>query len=67
MKAPFIIYADMESLLEKIDTCHSNLKKSSTTKVKMQLLNIHCLRIVHLMLQKTIMIIIEVKLYKNLF
>ena len=35
MKAPFVIYADMESLLEKIDTCHSNLKKSSTTKVKM--------------------------------
>ena len=25
MKIPFIICADMESLLEKIDACHSNL------------------------------------------
>ena len=24
MKIPFIIYASMESLLEKIDTCHNN-------------------------------------------
>ena len=33
MKAPFIIYADMEYLLEKINTCHSNPKDSSTTKI----------------------------------
>ena len=26
-KVPFIIYADMESLLEKMSTCHNNLKK----------------------------------------
>ena len=31
-KVPFIIYADMESLLEKMSTCHNNPKKSSTTK-----------------------------------
>ena len=31
-KILFIIYADTESLLEKIDTCHSNPEKSSTTK-----------------------------------
>ena len=31
MKNPFIIYADLESLLEKINTYH-NPKKSSTTK-----------------------------------
>ena len=30
MKAPFIIYADLEPLLEKICTCHSNPEKSST-------------------------------------
>ena len=24
MKVPFIIYADLESLLEKICTCHNN-------------------------------------------
>ena len=33
MKTPFVIYADMESLLEKIDTCHSNPEKSSTTEI----------------------------------
>ena len=33
MKAPFIIYADLESLLEKMNTCHNNSKKSSTTKI----------------------------------
>ena len=33
MKVPFIIYVDMESLLEKMSTCHKNAKKSSTTKI----------------------------------
>ena len=33
MKLPFIIYADVVSLLYKIDTCHSNPEKSSTTKI----------------------------------
>ena len=33
MKAPLIIYADMESLLEIINTFHNNPEKSSTTKV----------------------------------
>ena len=33
MKAPFIIYADLESLLEKINTCCDNPEKSSTTKI----------------------------------
>ena len=33
MKVPFIIYADLESLLEKMNTCHNNPKKSSTTKI----------------------------------
>ena len=32
MKLPFIIYADMESLLEKIITCHNIPNESSTTK-----------------------------------
>ena len=30
MKVPFIIYADLESLLEKMSNCHNNLKKSTT-------------------------------------
>ena len=33
MKVPCIIYADLESLLEKMSTCHNNSKKSSTTKI----------------------------------
>ena len=32
MKAPFIIYADMVSLLEQIHTYHDNLENSPTTK-----------------------------------
>ena len=33
MKAPFLIYADIESLLEKMNTCYDNPENSSTTKV----------------------------------
>ena len=33
MKIPFIIYADLECLLEKMSTCINNLNESSTTKI----------------------------------
>ena len=33
MKVPFIIYDDLESLLEKTSTCDNNPKKSSKTKI----------------------------------
>ena len=33
MRAPFVIYADLESLFEKLNTCHNNPEKSSTTKI----------------------------------
>ena len=33
MRVPFIIYADLECLLEKMNTCRNNPKKSSTTKI----------------------------------
>ena len=33
MKVPFIIYADLESLLEKMNTCYNNPEKSSATKI----------------------------------
>ena len=33
MRAPFVIYADLECLLEKMSTCHSNPEISSTIKV----------------------------------
>ena len=32
IKAPLIIYADLECLLEKISTCHNNLEQSYTEK-----------------------------------
>ena len=28
MKIPFVIYADLESLLERTDDCHNNPEKS---------------------------------------
>ena len=48
MKVPFIIYADLERLLEKMNTCHNNPEKSSTTKINKHtpsgyLLFTHCL------------------------
>ena len=33
MKVPFIIYSDLESLLEKMSTCHNNPKTSSSSKI----------------------------------
>ena len=33
MKLPFIVYADLECLLEKMSTCYNNPKESSTTKI----------------------------------
>ena len=33
MDVPFVIYADTESVLEEIDKCCSNLKKSSKTTI----------------------------------
>ena len=32
-KAPFIIYADLECVIEKIDRCKNNPENSSTAKV----------------------------------
>ena len=33
LKVPFIIYADLESLLNKMSTCHNNPEKVWTTKI----------------------------------
>ena len=33
IKSPFIIYADLECLLEKINTCYNNPEESSTTEI----------------------------------
>ena len=34
MNVPFTLYADLQSSLEKMNTCHNNPEKSSTTKIK---------------------------------
>ena len=33
IKSPLIVYADLECLLGKMNTCHNNPEKSSTTKI----------------------------------
>ena len=33
MKFPFIIYADLESFLEKMSTCYNNSERSPVTKI----------------------------------
>ena len=63
MKHPFIIYADLESLLEKMSTCHNNPKNSSTTKINKHTpsgysLFTHC----SLDFKKISLIVIEVKI-----
>ena len=36
-KMPYIIYSDLESLIEKIDGCANNPEKSSTIKIVKQI------------------------------
>ena len=53
MKIPFIIYADTESMLEKIHTCDTNLTKSFTSKTKnIKLVVLHYSHTVHLIATK---------------
>ena len=47
-KAPFIIYADLESLIIKIDGCKKNFEKQSTTQVNIFHRVYQCLRKHHL-------------------
>ena len=49
LELPFIIYADLECLLKKIDTCYNNPDLSSTTKINQHIpLGIQFILIVHL-------------------
>ena len=45
-KAPFIIYADLECIIEKIDEYKNNSENSSTTKVSEH--SFQCLLYLHL-------------------
>ena len=63
MKISFIINTDMLCLLERIDTCHNNLKPS-TTKITNHLASGYSLftHIVQLIQQKISLILIETKI-----
>ena len=50
-RAPFVIYADLESLLEKMNTCLITLKYHQLKSLSIQPLVIHCLHTVHLIQQ----------------
>ena len=63
LKVPFMIYADLECLLEKCIHVKIILKKLiQRKKLSIRLLAIHCLQIVHLMQQKIRLIDTEVKI-----
>ena len=62
IRLPFIIIADLEYLLEKMNTCHNNSEKSSTTKINKRTPSGYCLHIVHSIEQKISLIIIGVKI-----
>ena len=60
MKLPFVTYADLECLLEKVSTCQNNPNKSSTTKINKHTPSGYSyLLIVHSTNQKINLIIIE--------
>ena len=62
MKAPFIVYADLECLLEKILSCQNNFGKFYKEKrLSICLLVIQYLQVVHLTPQKTNLIVTKVK------
>ena len=63
MNVPFIIYAELESLPEKMNTCHNSPKKSAATKINKHTpfsysLFTHC----SFDATKKILVIIEVKI-----
>ena len=63
LKAPFVIYLDLECLLKKVQSSQNNLEKSYTEKkLGMSLLVGQCLQQVHLMEKKINLIITEEKI-----
>ena len=64
MRTPFIIYADLESLLEKMSACHNSLKKSSTTKINKHTASCYSF---DTMRQNISLIVIEVKIVWETF
>ena len=67
-KAPFIIYADLECLLEKMHSCQNNFEKSYTEKnLSTRLLVTQYLQVVRLTQQKTNLIFTKVKIVWKVF
>ena len=63
IKLPFVVYANLECLLEKMSTCQNNPNESSTMKlINIYHLVIHYSLIVHLIEQKINSTITEVKI-----
>ena len=60
MNVPFIINADLESLLEILNTCHNDPEKLSTTKINKGMPSGCSLYTYFLIIQKISLIIIEV-------
>ena len=52
IRLPFVVYANLECLLEKMSTCQNNPNESSTTEINKHHLVIQYLLIVHLINQK---------------
>ena len=51
LKAPFIVYADLECLLEKVQSCQNHLE-NSYTELSTNFQDTHGLQYAHLMIQK---------------
>ena len=64
MRVPFIIYADLESLLENISICHNDSNKPSTIKINKHTPSSYSfLHTAHLIQQKIVIsIFIEVRI-----
>ena len=62
-KAPFIIYADLECIIEKTDRCKNNPENSSITKVSQHILSVfQCSQYFHLEAQKKSTMYTEIKI-----
>ena len=64
----FIVYADLECLLEKMHSCQNNPENPYTEKKKLSIrpMVIYCLQIVHLIQLKISLIVTEAKICKDL-
>ena len=68
IRAPFVIYADLECLLEKMHSCQKNPEiLTQRKKLSIHLLVAHYLKIVHLMKQKINLIVTKAKTVWKVF